>query len=165
MISEVLNSFSMTLAYLERLVADVPDERFAEQPPGLTNHPAWVIGHLAMSLQAMGGELGLTTWLPKDWPSQFGTGSIPTSDRPSYPSKQELLENLEEGRRRLAVALLSVSENVLSAPLPDVRYQPLFPTLGHAVTHILGAHAAVHVGQVTVWRRAIGLQPLSDPFI
>jgi uncharacterized damage-inducible protein DinB len=165
MIAEILNSFAMTMAFLERLVADVSDEQLTEQPHGVTNHPAWILGHLAVSLQAMGRELGLTAWLPDDWPEQFGIGSQPTSERHAYPSKQDLLENLEEGRRRLAVALSSFNQQRLSDPLPNERYRVLFPTLGHAVTHILGAHAAVHVGQITVWRRAMGLQPLSDPFI
>jgi hypothetical protein len=165
MISEILNSFSMTMTFLEQLVADIPDEQLTEQPSGVTNHPAWIIGHLAVSLQAMGRELGLTSWLPEDWPERFGIGSQPTSERRVYPSKQDLLENLEEGRRRVAVALLSFDRERLSVPWPDERFLPFFPTIGHAVTHILGAHAAVHVGQVTVWRRAMGLQPLSDPFI
>lgn len=165
MIPEVLNSFSLTMTFLEQLVADIPDERLTEQPHGASNHPAWIIGHLAVSLQTMGGELGLTAWLPDNWPEQFGTGSQPISERGAYPSKQDLLENLEEGRRRLAVALASFNKERLSIPLPDERYRILFPTLGHAVTHILGAHFATHVGQVTVWRRAMGLQPLAVPFI
>jgi hypothetical protein len=41
----------------------------------------------------------------------------------------------------------------------------MFPTLGDAVLRILTSHAAVHVGQITVWRRALNLGPLKQSFI
>ena len=34
--------------------------------------------------------------------------------------------------------------------------------LGHAVLHILTVHAALHVAQVTVWRRAVELGALVE---
>ena len=55
-----------------------------------------------------------------------------------------------------------LGEAGMSATLPDERYRDVFPTIGHAVVHILTGHAAVHVGQVSVWRRAAGYQPLSE---
>jgi hypothetical protein len=58
-----------------------------------------------------------------------------------------------------------MEEDGLAQPLPDERYRHIFPTIGHALLHILTAHAAVHVGQVSVWRRAFGLPPLSDAFV
>jgi DinB superfamily len=66
MVSEVLNSYRLTLDYLRRLVADVPDADLTRQPGGVANHPAWVIGHLVFSCQALGGELGLAAWLPTE---------------------------------------------------------------------------------------------------
>ena len=165
MIREILNSFGMTLVFLRRLVADVEDARLAEQPGGAANHPAWVLGHLADSCQAMAGELGGAAWLPEGWGERFGTGSVPVADRAAYPEKDALLTVLDEGERRLAEFLSAMTDADLSVPLPDARYRDRFPTLGHAVLHILGAHAAVHVGQVTVWRRAAGLPPLSEPFV
>ena len=98
MVDEVLNSYRLTLAYLRRLVADVPDVDLSRQPNGVANHPAWVMGHLPYSCQALGGELGLATRLPAQWEQLYGTGSIPTSDRSAYPSKEELLAALVTGR-------------------------------------------------------------------
>src|SRR5450432_1885217 len=98
MVDEVLNSYRLTVGYLRRLVADVPDVDLTRQPNGVANHAAWVMGHLTSSCQALGGELGLATWLPAQWEQQFGTGSIPTSDRSAYPSKEELLAALADGQ-------------------------------------------------------------------
>jgi len=151
------------LDYLRRLVADVPNDLLTRQPAGAVNHPAWVIGHLVYSCEAIGGEIGLTPWLASDWKSRFGTGSTPVEDRAAYPEKEALLAALRDGQRRLAERLTVVGNEGMAAPLPDVRYRSVFPTVGHAVLHILTAHAAGHVGQVTVWRRVMGLGALQEP--
>ena len=51
------------------------------------------------------------------------------------------------------------------APLPDEACRAIFPTLGHAVVHILGPHAAVHVGQISVWRRVMGFPALAEQLV
>jgi uncharacterized damage-inducible protein DinB len=145
---EVLNSYRLTLEYLHRLVADVPDERFTVQPHGVVNHPAWVIGHLTHSCEAIAGELGLSPWLPD-----------------AYPTKSELLAALSDAQARVSDRLVALGEMGMEAPLPDERYRAMFPTVGHAVIHILTGHAAVHVGQISAWRRAAGYPPLSETFI
>jgi hypothetical protein len=162
MIPEITRSYHLALDNLRRLVADVPDSRMAEQPGAVVNHPAWVIGHLVHSCQAIGGEMGLRPWLTPNWTSRFGTGSVPTGDREAYPSKTELLDALADGQKRVLDRLVELGEDGLYAPLPDERYREMFPTIGHAVLQILTVHTALHVGQVTVWRRAVGLGPLRE---
>ena len=165
MIAETLNSYSLALGYLRSLVAEVPDGMLVFQPEGAPNHPAWVIGHLVYSFQALGGEIGLAPWLPADWEERYGTGSMPTNERNAYPGKDELLANLGDAERRIRERLLGMTEAELAQPLPDERYRTMFPTVGHAVLHILVGHAAIHVGQLTVWRRAVGLEPLRNTFL
>jgi hypothetical protein len=108
--------------------------------------------------------MGISPWLPKTWGQQFGTGSVPSDAREDYPTKAELLTLLADGERRVAEQVVKLGESGLAAPLPDVLHRHLFPTLGHAVLHILTSHAAVHVGQVSVWRRVVGLGPLTEMF-
>jgi hypothetical protein len=163
MIDEIVRSNSLTIDGLRRLVADVPDDIMTRQVAGAVNHPAWVIGHLTHSCEAIGGEMGLSEWLPSDWKQEFGTGSSPVDERKHYPSKAELLTALIDGQQRIIDRLTLLGERGLSEPLPDVRYRQTFPTLGHAVLHVLTAHAALHVGQITVWRRVVGLAPLKVP--
>jgi hypothetical protein len=166
MIAEILNSFALNLDYLRRLVEDLDDGQMVAQPAGVVNHPAWTIGHLVQSCQAIGGELGIPPWLPDDWGRRFGTGSVPVAIPDAYPGKAALMRALDDGRRRLAEALAEMGEEGLARPLPDVRYRDRLPTIGHAVLHILAAHTALHVGQVATWRRAMGLaigaEPLND---
>jgi len=63
---------------------------------------------------------------------------------------------------RLTDRLRELGEASLSAPLPDERYRYLFPTVGHAVMHSVMVHAAMHVGQLIVQRRAGGVRPCGN---
>ena len=157
MIDEILNSYGMCLMLLRRAVEDVDEAQMVAQPHGVVNHPAWTLGHLIFSAQAIGGEMGVAPWLGDGWGKPFGTGSTPQSDPSLYPSKEELLAALADAQRRLAERLKEIGEEGLSEPMPDVRYREVFPTLGHAVLHILTVHASLHVGQLQAWRRAMGL--------
>ncbi|MGD9633677.1 MAG: DinB family protein [Pirellulales bacterium] len=163
MIDEIVHSHSLVINDLRRLIDDVPDEKMTMQVDTVVNHPAWVIGHLTYSFEAIGGELGITPWLPKVWAGKFGTGSTPVAERESYPSKVDLLKLLADAQQRVVSRLNAIGEPGLSQPLPDIRYREIFPTVGQAVVHVLTAHAALHVGQLTVWRRAVGLPPLIEP--
>lgn len=155
----------LTLDYLRRLVVDAPDTLMTQQVGKVINHPAWIIGHLVHSFQGIGGEMRLDPWLPPDWGTRFGTGSTPAPDREMYPSKAAIMSALDDAQKRILDRLQAVGEEGLKLPLPDERHRPMFPTVGHAVLHILRVHTAMHVGQITVWRRAVGLGPLSGIFV
>ena len=163
MIDELLNSYALTLEYLHRMVGDLEEPQMVCQPKGVVNHPAWTIGHLVFSNQAIGGEIGIAPWLPSEWERQFGTGSTPVADPKVYPRKARLFEALNDGQRKLTERLTALGETAMSEPLPDVRYRDRIPTVGHAVLHILTGHTAMHVGQITVWRRAMGLRVIPEP--
>lgn len=164
MIAEVLNSYSLTLNYLRRLIDGVPDDALASQPAGIVNHPLWTIGHLVFSAQSIGSEIGLKAWLADDWTQRYGTGSVPVAERREYPSKDSLLAQLADAERRLRERLHALGDEAMQQPLPDVRYRELFPTIGHAIAHILPAHTAAHIGQIILWHKAMGFSPLSKHF-
>lgn len=163
MIAEVLNSYDLHLEFLRRLVSDLNDEQMVTQPDNALNHAAWTIGHLIYSCQSLGGELGVLPWLPDDWDKQFGTGSTPIDDAEKYPDKVSLLQHLDEAKLKLTAGLEESGESGLTMPLPDVRYRDRFPTIGHAVVHILSGHTALHLGQLIVWRRAMRLPAIPEP--
>ena len=163
MIAQVLNSYEIHLDFLQRLVSDLNEEQMVAQPNGAPNHPAWTIGHLVQSCQAISGELGLAAWLPDDWQERFGTGSTPVCDTTQYPDKEALLSRIDEAKTKLSEGLHDLGDSGLTSPLPDIRYRDRFPTIGHAVIHILSGHTALHLGQLTVWRRAMGLSAKTEP--
>lgn len=162
--SQILVAFELTTQYCRRIVDDLPDADFCHQPAGVANHPAWLLGHLCYSFQAIGGEIGIAPWLPKDWGKTFGTGSVPTDVATDYPSRSSLVKAFEDATEKLRMAIAALSNDQLESPLPDEDYRKTLPTLGHALTHILIGHASIHVGQLTVWRAAMGLPRISEQF-
>ena len=154
---EVLHSFGYSLDYLRELVADVAEGDMVGQPEGIVNHPAWVIGHLTMTCQEIGGVVGVRPWLGEEWRGRFFTGSVPVGDVGAYPTKAEALARLGEAQSRVVRAVEEAPGARLDEPFPDPSYRDVFPTVRHALTQVLVGHTAYHVGQVAVWRRAMGL--------
>ncbi len=157
MIDEILNSYALTLRELRTLVTDLDAAQMVHQPVGVSNHPAWTIGHLVQSCEMIGGEIGLQPWLPAHWAEKFAPGSMPVPVVHAYPDKTTLLSFLDDGEQRLRRALAGMADADLTRPLPDTGYGDVLPTVGHAILHILAGHTAIHIGQLKVWRRAAGL--------
>jgi hypothetical protein len=160
----VLHSFAYCLDYLREQVADVAAVDMVAQPHGIKSHPAWVIGHLTYSCQMLGGEIGLSPWLSADWATRFGTGSVAVADVELYESKEDALALLGDAQSRITAAVERLNDSQLDQPLPDEAHRAVFPTVRHALTHVLIGHTANHVGQLTLWRKAMGLAPLARSF-
>jgi hypothetical protein len=160
----ILHSFAYALDYLCEQVADVTPADMVAQPAGVTNHPAWLIGHLTYACELLGGALGLEPWLPQDWSARYGTGSVPVADAARYEPKDVALAILRDGQARLTRAVEQLDEARLDDPFPDESLRTLFPTIRHALTQILAGHPAFHVGQLSVWRKAMGLPAMRRVF-
>mgnify|MGYP002624189015 CR=1 FL=1 len=146
----VLHSLAYSLDFLRDQVAGLSPNDMVTQPAGVVNHPAWTIGHLTHTCEMLGGAIGVEPWLPGDWGERFGT------DR--------ALGMLLDARGRVVEAVQRMDEASLDAPFPDAAYLDVFPTIRHALTQVLVGHMAFHVGQVSVWRRAMGLPPMTRPY-
>ena len=158
MIDLVLPSYNFNLVYAQKLVADVPDEQMCAQPvPGrVMNHPAFVLGHLAWASENGVKLLGEESAGAAEWRELFGTGATPLSDRSRYPAKAALLQRLEEAHARLAAALGKATHAALDQPAPE-RMRGRFPTVRHMLVGLTTSHEAAHLGQLSAWRRALGL--------
>jgi hypothetical protein len=156
MVDELIHTLESTMNFIKQLVADLSEQQMVEQPTGVPNHATWTLGHIIFSCQGIAIELGEKEWLPADWESAFGYGSIPHPNLRRYPKKSELLSILGEAQNRLSQSLLATDQSVLESTLPD----KLFPTMSHLVLQVVIAHTAYHTGQLAMWRRAIGMQPV-----
>jgi hypothetical protein len=153
--------YNMMLGYGQKLVADVPDDQMCAQPVSgkVMNHPAFILGHLALvndgRASALSGQtLGVAAKL--EWKEMFGMGAKPSSDRGRYPSKTELLKAFEEAHAHLGEAAAKATAEVLAQPAPEPM-RSRFPTIGNMVLGVMTSHFATHLGQLSAWRRAMGL--------
>ena len=90
----VVHSFGYCLDYLRDQVKDVADVDMVAQPNGIVNHPAWVIGHLTHACQLLGGAIGLSPWLPRDWESVTAQAACPLLMPPDTDQKRVLSKRL-----------------------------------------------------------------------
>lgn len=162
MTSPLPTLYRFTLARVERLMADVPQEEMLRQPAGSGNPPAWLLGHLAIATDEALQLLGKPNRLPPDWHARFGPGSPPITDDGATPTRDELLAALREGYAAVLVALRDADPADLAGPnpLPFPFLQETLPTKGDLLAHLLTTHAAEHVGQLSSWRRQTGRAPL-----
>jgi len=155
----ILTNLKFNRDVTRQLLKDVDDARMVEQPPGIPNHAAWQLGHLAYSLEGASQMLGGSFALPAGWNDRYGMGSRPLADRGAYPSKNELLDRLEEAADSVASVMRGGDAAAMDAtnPVPDPMFQKMMPTLGDAIAFLVNSHYAYHLGQMSGWRRAIGL--------
>lgn len=142
--------------YARLLVADVPEEEFAEQPaPGL-NHPAWTLGHLAGAADFALSCLGAQPVAPDGWAAMFSPGTVPDPNRGAYPTKGELLNGYEAAHAALDAAAAAADPQQMAKPNPSEMMRARLPTLGDLIACVLTTHEAGHLGQLSAWRRMMG---------
>jgi len=155
--------------YAERLLKDVPDHMYARKPTwGLggkeidTNHPAWVFGHLALYppriVQMLGGSVEPP---PAAFEPLFKNGA-PCLDDPRgtvYPSMAAINAEFFRQTDAALAALAKATDKQLEAPTPDETARKHFPTVGEMCLFMLNNHVAMHLGQISAWRRCMGLPP------
>ena len=157
MIDSLLHNYAFNLSYLKMLLDGIPPERICEQPGNIANHPAWILGHLVHAADFAGMLLGLEPNAPKEWEPLFGRGVEPKDDRSAYPSIDELLAALESQHTRVTEAVQNADPEALKQPTPDEEFRALMPTVGDALVFLITNHEATHLGQLSTWRRAMGL--------
>ena len=157
MLDHIFRAAEVNVDYAKKLVADLPEDKMCVQPVAGMNHAAWVLGHLAFVFDSMIRVFGGTPGMSPEWATLFNLSSKPHTDRAAYPSKAELLEAYEKGFRRLVSAVKEAPKEAFDREFPNPKLRPLLPTVGVAIVHILASHHALHLGQLSAWRRAQGM--------
>src|SRR5262249_28405530 len=93
----------------------------------------------------------------EEWRAKFGPGSTLAAERGAYPSKSELLAAFEAGHARVIEGMAKVTEEYLSRAQPSRFFRDELPTLGDMLLHLTTTHPMLHLGQLSAWRRAMGL--------
>ncbi len=71
---------------------------------------------------------------------------------------------LRDAQSRINQAVERMDDSRLDEPFPDESYREVFPSIRHAITQVLVGHTANHIGQLTLWRRALGLPRMGRSF-
>ncbi len=147
--------------YARELVDAIEDEQMTLQPVPVVvmNHPAWILSHLAPYGPLLDAILRREPPIdPIDLPHSRKTS--PSADPADYLTRRELIENFTRGYDAAADALLEAEDSIFSEPPPLERFRDRFPTIRDLPVQFLIKHPATHLGQLSAWRRAMGLGPV-----
>jgi hypothetical protein len=159
------NGFEKNHAYALSLIEDLSDDQMIAQPafplPKAMNHAAWVVCHLKTYRPAIAALLsGSTVDDPLDHP--YGMKSSPLLDRNAYPAKAEIVRELEQTKEMIHSALSIATASTWERTLPIERWQTRWGCVGVAVSYLMLNHESLHLGQLSAWRRALGLPPVKS---
>ena len=166
MLDSLIKYQARNFDYAKRLTADLTDAQWCAQPSvagggKVTNHAAWVLGHLLHVAEktTLTKILGQPNKFNTAWDELFHGKSQPIADASKYPNKATLIAALEDAYGRIAAALKKADASILNKPTPAEMggFAQRFPTIGDALIHLMAGHESVHLGQVSAWRRAQGL--------
>jgi hypothetical protein len=141
------------LDFLRDQVRDLSPAEMVAQPNGMT-----------YTCELLGGVTGLPPWLPEGWAGRFATGTVPVADAGEYEPKDDALAVLRDAQSRITHAVERLDHGRLDDAFLDQSYRHVFPTIRHALTQVLVGHTAYHVGQLSVWRKAMGLPGVGRVF-
>ena len=150
--------------YALALVDDLTDEQLVLRPGGNMNHPAWILGHVALyhsvAVQLLNGE-------PVDDPKNdplFGfAGHGPVDDVSKYGGKQKIVSWFADGHEKVAQALLAAKPQAFARKPSLERWAAMYPTVEFMLPDLLLHHESLHIGQISIWRRAAGLAGVTFP--
>ncbi len=152
--------------FADSVTASIPTDTFARMPDGIkTNSPAWVIGHLGVYpgwvLSMLAGTEAVNSSDDDMAGELFGHSSqcMDDVDGTKYPGKDKLLTTFNTGMQQIIEALPGASESALNAPNPSEQMRERFPTVASLTAFMVGSHCMMHLGQVSTWRRCMGLGP------
>ena len=151
----VLNAWVVDFA--RKLAAGIDDDKMTYQPAPGMNTPQWVFGHLAVCTDYGLELLGEPTACPKAWHEAYGIGSEPSVPPSPQPTKAELVEAIASGHARLNAAMAKATPDQLATANPFDFLAKALPTVGDLLAQLTTAHPAMHLGQLSAWRRLNGL--------
>lgn len=160
---------NLTMMYADNLLKGVTPPQFArfatgkDGKPVQSNHPAFVFGHLSMyparAMDLAGSPQGAAA-APAGWAELFKAG-VECRDDPAgtiYPAMDKVVSFYKGAYRATIDAVSAMPDETLLKPNPaEGRMKELFPTVGSAINFYLSGHAMSHLGQVSAWRRFMGM--------
>ncbi len=160
----IVYAWDNSLHYALALLDDLTEEQMLLQPGGNMNHPAWILGHLALYYPIV---LSLLLGEPFADPADdklFGfRGCGPQSDLNLYGSKASQINRMSDGHEQVAKALLAATPEQFNRPPSLPRWAEMYPTVEFMLPDLLLVHENIHVGQLSIWRRAAGLSGIPFP--
>jgi uncharacterized damage-inducible protein DinB len=163
-VASIIYGWDNQLNYAQALLADLTDEQMMRRPGGAMNHAKWILGHVTIYhpviVKLIAGE---TFPDAKDDPKFGFAGQGPVDDPAAYESKDAMVARFVSGHEQVAQALLKAGPEAFARKPSLERWAKLYPTIEFMLPDLLLHHESLHIGQISIWRRAAGLPGVKMP--
>ena len=160
-LSREIQVYQFLQSYGESLLAELATDRTLTRMSDTGHHPMWLMGHLAFVGQRMvaafGGEPAVDL---EDYGRRFGIGSELSDNPDDYPTWNQVLGVWRDAHRQLPELAPSLTDEQLAEPNENPRMSEALPTKADFYAFVLTGHEAMHLGQLSAWRRSQGLPRL-----
>ncbi len=149
----ILKSYSFNLLYSKELVVDIDESKMAISPGvGFENHASFTLGHLVSGSALTAKYLGGLYEFNPEWEELFrrkdpGDPRKPNNDKDLYPSKDELLSELENQHKLVESLILELDEKRFNEPA-GWRFSKYMPTLTDLLYFMCVTHESMHLDQL-----------------
>lgn len=154
--------YAFMKGYGETLLAEMKREDALIRICEGGHHPMWIIGHLATVghdwSKKLGGS-GVTAYDQAWWGRLAQALRTPAGDAGVYPPFDEVVDAWRAAHAAFDAAAAQAPQDVLARPSQGPVSNGL-STVRDFVAFLLTAHEAMHLSQLSTWRRTRGLPPL-----
>ncbi|UCD76860.1 MAG: DinB family protein [Phycisphaerales bacterium] len=154
------------LGYGRMLAEDIPADRFVCQPLPALNHPAFILGHITLVTSHALEVLGRPDLarISDGYRELFEAGCTCEAREERYPPKDQIIAFYEKRHREAAAVIRETSEEALRQENPGSGEKRVrFPTVGALANFVVNCHHIAHLGQLSAWRRAMGMAGVLRP--
>jgi hypothetical protein len=155
----IVQSLASSQKLLNRYCGDLTPQEYLHRPCAGGNATAWIVGHLILTERSALGRVGVTDLpaLPEGFEKRFARDeSAPKAS--DYGDVTVLLPLFNRHREMLIEAVKHAGAEVLEKPLE--KPSPLYGSRVWEAVNFMGAHVAMHAGQLTIIRRSMGKPPI-----
>lgn len=162
--NNIADTLRLTLKYAEILLKDVTPETFgrfatADGKAIESNHPAFIYGHLSLYAHRVMAELGKPVDdVPEGFEENFAKGCVCKDDADgSLPEMKTITEYFFKSWKGVLEVLRETDDETYLQATTSEGMKDRFPTLGSVHNFYCGGHNMLHLGQMSAWRRMMGL--------
>jgi len=158
----VTPAIERTYGLLTGLLDGVTPDRFARMPEGVTtNHPAFILGHLSLYPTLVLEQLGVTSvaHIPSDHQALFSYEAECIDDAAGtvYPPMDEIVGQFDRVMKETIACLDTIDPAELVKAPSKPPFEGMMPTMAGVACFVLASHPIFHAGQLSAWRRCMGL--------
>ena len=162
-------SAQLGIGYAERLLKDISSDQFARfakigDTTIQSNHPAFIFGHLSLYacrvIEGVGNDA--TQYRPSvEFDTVFSKDAqcVDDPDGTIYPTMEAVTKAYFDGYNAVVESLNGAPDEVFREENPNEAMRGKFATKGAMFGFYVGGHVMLHIGQLSAWRRAMGLGP------